>query len=434
MEKDNFEILNHVFGKLIQDQAETELRREKKVWQEISFPITFAEILERLTKDELIRIVKYYNLKNLSALKKKDLIVQLVKILPSKVQPEIMALDDERYSLIKDFIKNDTSTVIDAKTLENEEVNYWRTTGLIYTGTWKNTQILLMPEEIRKAFQALDQQMLQKVVHRNTEWIFLTQGMLYYYGVLGFQQIVTQLEKLTGVKPDYLELHQVLWQAKDYYELIKINSYGYWASSDVKDIEKINQEHLTRPDLDFHKFSKSRLFKAGQLNYHDDSPAFRRFADFLFSAYKMTKEDAQEMAEECQRIIKQDLRPSAVFQFLQTRIESPSFEAVQELTKEVVELSNHTRQWLIKGYTPEELMAGERKFLNPLPSLPFMDSLPHPFAVPIAQPPAGFQTLQQATSKNKLVDMKTRKKVGRNDPCPCGSGKKFKHCCGKENV
>ena len=24
-------------------------------------------------------------------------------------------------------------------------------------------------------------------------------------------------------------------------------------------------------------------------------------------------------------------------------------------------------------------------------------------------------------------------KVGRNDPCPCGSGKKFKSCCGREN-
>ena len=23
-------------------------------------------------------------------------------------------------------------------------------------------------------------------------------------------------------------------------------------------------------------------------------------------------------------------------------------------------------------------------------------------------------------------------KVGRNDPCPCGSGKKFKKCCGKD--
>jgi preprotein translocase subunit SecA len=23
------------------------------------------------------------------------------------------------------------------------------------------------------------------------------------------------------------------------------------------------------------------------------------------------------------------------------------------------------------------------------------------------------------------------RKVGRNDPCPCGSGKKYKHCHGK---
>jgi uncharacterized protein YecA (UPF0149 family) len=22
-------------------------------------------------------------------------------------------------------------------------------------------------------------------------------------------------------------------------------------------------------------------------------------------------------------------------------------------------------------------------------------------------------------------------KIGRNQPCPCGSGKKYKHCCGK---
>lgn len=25
-------------------------------------------------------------------------------------------------------------------------------------------------------------------------------------------------------------------------------------------------------------------------------------------------------------------------------------------------------------------------------------------------------------------------KVGRNEPCPCGSGKKFKNCCGRENA
>ncbi len=32
-------------------------------------------------------------------------------------------------------------------------------------------------------------------------------------------------------------------------------------------------------------------------------------------------------------------------------------------------------------------------------------------------------------TQNKMPQKKT--KVGRNDPCPCGSGKKYKHCCGK---
>jgi uncharacterized protein YecA (UPF0149 family) len=25
----------------------------------------------------------------------------------------------------------------------------------------------------------------------------------------------------------------------------------------------------------------------------------------------------------------------------------------------------------------------------------------------------------------------TGRKIGRNDPCPCGSGKKYKKCCGR---
>lgn len=31
----------------------------------------------------------------------------------------------------------------------------------------------------------------------------------------------------------------------------------------------------------------------------------------------------------------------------------------------------------------------------------------------------------------KSENIATSNKVGRNEPCPCGSGKKYKHCCGK---
>ncbi len=34
------------------------------------------------------------------------------------------------------------------------------------------------------------------------------------------------------------------------------------------------------------------------------------------------------------------------------------------------------------------------------------------------------------TEKPKVQPRRVQSKVGRNDPCPCGSGKKYKHCCG----
>ena len=43
---------------------------------------------------------------------------------------------------------------------------------------------------------------------------------------------------------------------------------------------------------------------------------------------------------------------------------------------------------------------------------------------------AGFAGQGDGTLKKKPVVKKASEKVGRNDPCPCGSGKKYKKCCG----
>ena len=41
------------------------------------------------------------------------------------------------------------------------------------------------------------------------------------------------------------------------------------------------------------------------------------------------------------------------------------------------------------------------------------------------------EELEQAVKKLLTKPMAWTTKVGRNDPCPCGSGKKFKKCHGK---
>jgi len=56
-----------------------------------------------------------------------------------------------------------------------------------------------------------------------------------------------------------------------------------------------------------------------------------------------------------------------------------------------------------------------------------------------AQPAEGQQSASasdgdgQAAPVVKTITRDTPK-VGRNDPCPCGSGKKYKKCCGKDLV
>jgi len=39
----------------------------------------------------------------------------------------------------------------------------------------------------------------------------------------------------------------------------------------------------------------------------------------------------------------------------------------------------------------------------------------------------------QGEAENHDPYVRAERKVGRNEPCPCGSGKKFKHCHGKLN-
>jgi len=50
---------------------------------------------------------------------------------------------------------------------------------------------------------------------------------------------------------------------------------------------------------------------------------------------------------------------------------------------------------------------------------------PAPVGAPPGVPPPGPGPRSQETVR------RDGKKIGPNDPCPCGSGKKFKKCCGR---
>ena len=100
---------------------------------------------------------------------------------------------------------------------------------------------------------------------------------------------------------------------------------------------------------------------------------------------------------------------SILIEFLQQQIEIEGLEIMQILTDRLVYLNNNTRQWFLKGYMPSELAPKNRELMNPLPA----------------------KVYDFGAEYNKRVILQENNKVGRNDPCPCGSGKKYKKCCGK---
>lgn len=86
--------------------------------------------------------------------------------------------------------------------------------------------------------------------------------------------------------------------------------------------------------------------------------------------------------------------------FTERGYEFKGMDDFNDFAQLVMNAHNNTRMYDNNGFTPNEIFEKfERPKLKPLPQNPF--------------------------------EIKAAPKVGRNDPCPCGSGLKYKKCCGK---
>ncbi|GAI23128.1 unnamed protein product, partial [marine sediment metagenome] len=91
-----------------------------------------------------------------------------------------------------------------------------------------------------------------------------------------------------------------------------------------------------------------------------------------------------------------------IYEFKRNDILFESTRQLNTLMPLIVDVYNNTRTWNNRGYTANE-MSGL-----------FGEDTPLIKDMPIEQ-----------------LDDAIFKKVGRNDPCPCGSGKKYKKCCSR---
>ena len=360
---------------------------------------SLKEGLSTLKVADLQDIRKKLQIKNKSSLKKAELIQYLAEAIPFLLRTIIGQFDERRLFLIKNIIAK--NGVISAKNVEIEELEYFYKTGFMFTSLQNDDPIVMIPLELLPSLgEIVQDETILADVQRNTEWIKITRGLLYYYGTVPHEKLVDLVEKYMPIHPDYLAFNQVIFGAMDYYQEIYIDRYGYsyW---EVLDPLVILKEQASRKNLDYYPFSKKQLLEAGETDYVERPKGYSQLVSLFTKEYRMPKQEAMEFVDDCVIHVKLGHQPSQLLQYLQTQLTFESLEAVQRLMDDLVLLMNNTREWYLKGYTSEELSTQEKKALLPLPN-----------------------------KKGEVISLQTRQKIGRNDPCPCGSGKKFKKCCG----
>lgn len=399
---DNAKMLLRTVEAAREEQRTIEGKEETKRWRKIESPICLTDALARLTKNDLSDIRSNLGIRNASSLNKQALIELLSSQIPALLQFTLSQLDEARYGLLKRIADAGGKAFV---SLEPREYEYFQLRGLAFTGTVDGECMIVMAQEVLDEFRRVDVPSLRTSARKHTEWLQISQGLVFYYGFLSTRDLIRMVEDYTGSIVDKNHYLNVLFEGIPYGYAIRAHADGF-TNDDVIDVLRVKREHQSRPNVPFYRFPKAQLLRAGQPGFVDKSPAYKAFVDFLRRSYEIDVADAEDEADLCVYEIQTGESLGDIIAAITEEFEIPSMEVLQELTRHVAQLHNNTRQWFLKGHTPRELL---------------------PTTVASMRPLLG----AVGEGKGQIINIATKKKVGRNEPCPCGSGQKFKKCCGR---
>ncbi len=248
-------------------------------------------------------------------------------------------------------------------------------------------------------------------------------GLLYFYGVMDFESLFRALQENLSQDLDrdnFLVLaEEELGGFFGDYEFEY--DEGLFMLLDVEEVEWVLKEQKSRGDIPYRLVSEkeARLVAEGRYSSLWHQPV-KKLYDRLVQEYQWTPEDALARIEYTQHILQNGTPVMEMTKDFIEDMEFENMENVQSFVTTIQDMANHTPLWILKGWTPHEIfMKHEKPHLRPLPDEPF----------PLQD--LGSQDRQDDKGgKGGKGGQKVSPKLGRNEPCPCGSQKKYKKCCG----
>ena len=372
--------------KNVEDEFEKEaIKFEKKLSKRV-YSFDLGELIECLSKDEIYNIARNLGVSKISGLNKDKLIEKLKDEYKDLIEKRVELFDEERYSILKSYLnKKGVKAFSDIDEEEAEKSAYFIQQGMLFPVLKDEKSLFLMPKIVQKIIDKKNTIEYRRTIKSNTEVINTYRGMNNAYGVLEIKKAVELLKKYYS-EIDSADTENMLREASYYYNEFREHS-GLFIHNEIDNYEEVLKDIEKEEVLEYAHISKEELISMSQENWVYNSKAGKSFYKEFTSMFSVDKDMTVAMMEDLVLDVQENEPREAVDKMIELiNIENDDvrFVAAGMMNK----FANKIRLWRFKG---------------------------------------------ESFNDKKAIDTtaKSEKIVGRNDPCPCGSGKKYKKCCGR---
>lgn len=369
---------------------------------------SLKEILHSLTKTRLAALASVYKVPGRSKLKKGELADKLLECITDRevLKTTLLLARAEEWKVLKAITED---SVLQDNYVPYGYYAYWLEHGLVVSYFTDNKLYLLIPDEVKAAYAELEVSSFGKVLNRYQLVFRYISAATNLYGAIKPGKLVEifndqnddmlTAEELKALYEEFSGRDQLFRMYKGYL-IVEDLVYSDEASEFKQLLEKMKGKSYHVPE-------KVELLKYSNGLYYEMTPQLTALRSYIIKELRPDPEFVDDLIDDIQLACSMEAPIQEIMHEFERRdIEFDSMEQVQMVVYLVTEAYNHTRLASNGGYTPVERRAISKDLES---------------GYRAAVPPF------RAQVKNQVIS----KKIGRNDPCPCGSGLKYKKCCGK---
>ena len=370
--------------KLQEEILKADMKSVEKIWKESDGEQTLAALLEKMTKDELVKVAKKYDVKGITSLKKAEVVERIREVIIKNVDLMINSLEETSIKFLQELINYGGVKKYQCDLLINS--NFLRNRGIVFTASINGELYVILPEELRVLLKEKITKDVMAAAREKSDLIKAIAGSTYYYGVVSYSAIREILESTfnTEVTDEKIKELVLIGEELGYDYVIEEDGLCHIDvenSNKIAKLQKKNKKNIC-------KFDKKTLIKAGVPDFMEEHKSGKNLQRALGEMFIIDKEILKDEMDSFTISIKNEMPMEKSINLFLDAYEIDNEEEKNIFAYELEHLAKSIKRWSLNGYSENEITKLEQRVVNEV-------------------------------------------KIGRNDPCLCGSKKKYKKCCGR---